>query len=300
MTQFLSHFDGKEIPWIYMPPLHNVLAVAGRIDFMQRIADQAGVNAVYDANEISNFLEWSGGKTKLPDTPLLERALKARGQSLNDTLVAYRKGKPDPTDRKINAMLKISSTQGRYYSIEFRGEDLPRSIHYHARLWIQANGLSSRFASNMRIGFLDRHDGKRNTEPLRFPRAGGVAYYNRHLFVDFTRNVFGTSISTSGNQLPGLHRALSPVVDIPYVTDPAIPEELQERYEKTKKIPGEEPQAIDVDLIRYKNEIGIFVNGICHLHLPCDPKSSKKIAVAIHIVGLKVMMRKLAIWELNE
>lgn len=100
--------------------------------------------------------------------------------------------------------------------------------------------------------------------------------------------------------MPGIHRALSPVIDIPYVADPDIPETLQERYEKNKNTPGEEPKAIDLDLIRYKNEMGIFVNGICHLHLPCDPESSKDIAVALHMVGLKVMMRKLAIWELTE
>ncbi len=300
VEQFFSHFEGKEIPWVYMPPLHNALVVSGRIDFMQRIADQAGTNAVYDPDTIKNFLQWTGGKVQLPEESLLQRALKARGPSLNDKLIGYRKGKPDPNGRKINSLLKISSMPGRYYSIEFQSDDLPRDIHYHARIWIQANGLSERFASNMRIGFVDRYDEDHGPIPLRYPRLGGVSFSHRHLFVSFTRSVYGTLISTSGNEMPGLHWALSPIIEIPYVADPDIPESLLERYEKTKRTPGDEPKPIDVDLIRYKNEMAVFVNGVRHLHLPSNPEPDRKISVALHIVGLKVTMKKLAIWELTE
>ncbi|MFK5921095.1 MAG: hypothetical protein QM496_02880 [Verrucomicrobiota bacterium] len=301
MERFLSHFEGKDIPWVYIPPLHNVLAVTGRIDFMQRIVEEAGDNCIYDNAVIKQFLEWTEGAVKWPEGSLLDRAKANRGESITGIFDSARRmgGRVFPAPA-IDEKLEIKTAPGSYYHTEYTSENIPQNFHYHIKAKMVATGLHRRWATRFRVSIADLYSEQEPIPPdLRFPKTSNPFVY-QFMNLNIGSNFYNTVVDTVGNSLPGMILNRQEVVSIPFIDRPALPENLQIRFKNEKSKYTKEPQAVDIDLIRYHNEMGIYVNGICFLHLPTDPEPTRKIDFNIHAVGLNMTIEQQQVWALED
>lgn len=307
MEKFLSHFEGKEIPWIYIPPLHNALVVTGRIDFMQRIAKEAGDNCVYDAAMLEQFLEWTGGETTWPEGSLLDRARANRGKSIagifktSQRVQVHQDGKrkedqlgPGPP---VEEPFGFSSPPGNYFHVEYVSEDIPQNIHQHLAVKLQANGIDSGWQTKFSIDWVNLYSAKKPPpKNTRFYRTSPKTF----LRFSTGTNYGETLVETAGNGMPGLILTHENIISIPFVENPILPGSLQEDFVKNKAKRSAEARVMEIDMIRYQSEIGIFVDGICYLHLPTDPKPKINIDLNIISLGMKVEIEEQAIWRLKD
>ena len=164
MEKFLSHFEGKEIPWVYIPPLHSALIVTGRIDFMQRIADVAGDNCVFDAATIDQFLKWTKGKSKWPEGSLLERARENRRRSIANKLTSSQRVQIIESRKRledrlspgppINSQFSFNSPPGGYSHFEYTSDKMPHNLHQNIIVKLQANGIDRGWPTKFRIDWV--------------------------------------------------------------------------------------------------------------------------------------------------
>ena len=301
MESFFGRFENEEdIPWVLIPPLQNALTVCGRIDFMERIEKIAGDNAVFTRPILDDFLNWTGNEKKLGKESLLKRAIAARGESLKDNFEPYKKGKPLKDGPEITEDLKFSPRPGHYYYVEHRQKELVKNLHYQAEIELAANGLTPRWSTQLRICFLNQYSEDHPApKTTRFPKSG-ISYPGRNLYLAMGRSIDGTKITTSGSEMPGIRFAVTDCIEIPFVANPDVHEDIREEFEKTKGNPGENPSPVKVDMIRMGSELGIFVNDICLLHLPADPNTTTPFAIHIHGVGVSAEIRKAKVWKLAQ
>ncbi len=301
MEKFLSHFEGKEIPWVYVPPLQRVLLVTGRIDFMQRIAEQAGDNCAFDAPVLEKFRQWTEGQTKWPEESLLDRAVAKRGDSIADIFTSSRRegSKLYPAD-PVDGALRYSTPPGSSFHIEFVSDKMPHNIHFHTTLKLKATGIDRKWQTKFRIDWAYLYpDGKKLPVNPRFPSTMYWTPARRFLHLSLGKVYSNSVLEVSALSLPGYTLTHETPLFIPFVKYPILPEFLVERFEESKDILAAEPKTMEIDMIRYHNEIGIFIDGICYLHLPTNPHPSKKIDLNMRSQGMNVAVEKQDVWELR-
>ncbi len=304
MEKFLAHFEGKEIPWIYIPPLQNVIAVTGRIDYMKRIADQAGDNAVFDSVTIKDFLTWTGGKTKFPQESLVKRVVAKRGELLNSKFKPYRDGKKPKDGEIMEKELQFTGDLKKLYycnyHAEFKPNKFPHNIHYQATIKLAAVGLNGTRFPIVRMGF-SRLTSKEFPidKTSRFPR-NGIAFYEQLLYLDIMRKTDGTFISTSASTLPGLTAVQSPIFTVPFIASPAMPAGDLDTVIARDEKDGKTQSSLTIDLIRLGSEIGLFIDGIPYIHIPTNPDDTGKFMIHLDSFGTEVEISDQELWELKD
>lgn len=309
MESFLAHFDARPLPWVYIPPLHDALAVCGRIDFMQRIEDEAGENCAFDKETIQRFLEWTDGEVKLPSVPLLERARSGQKVSINEIFESV----DDVTEEDRRALMgkpfSYASPPRFIYQVIFRpepsasGEErkIPHDIHYRLVATPFATGHDKKWSTNFRVGFTNIFAEDSHRPPERRYEMRGPALSMHSLDV-YLLKPFGsmTLLSTNANGFPGIHGRRKDDFVIIYIDDPKLPDAFSDRFEQSRDKLTAAPDPLEFDLIRKGNEIGAFVNGVCVVHLPVDPASKGEIEIAIRSMGMKVYVHEQDLWEFVE
>ncbi len=304
MDKFLAHFEGKEIPWIYIPPLQNVIAVTGRIDYMKRIADQAGDNTVFDPGTIKDFLVWTGGKVKFPQESLVKRAIAKRGELLNSKFKPYRGGKKPKEGEIIEKELQFTGDLKKLYYCNyhayFEPNEFPHNIHYHAVIKLEAVGLNGKRSPLVRMGFSHLSTKEFPLDKTsRFARSG-IAFYERLLYLGIMRKANGTWISTSASTLPGLNAIHSPIFAVPFVASPLMQTAVLDTITARDEKDGKTLSSLTVDLIRLGSEIGVFIDGIPYIHLPTDPDDTGKFMIHLDSVGTEVEITNQEFWGLKD
>ncbi len=310
LETFFYNFEGMEIPWAYIPGLHNALAVTGRIDFMQRIQKQAGRNCVFDDLVIDRFRNWRSGETKWPSESLLERAVKKRGDSITSIFESNVRLRNDlAPGPPAGESFVFDSQPGISDHVEFLSDEIPHNIHLHITMKMQSNGIRYRIMpADFNITFATLYpESVFGSEKSRFKRIGHH-FPHPYDFLNLQVNAFysGTqsSISASGNGLPGFYNRHSYDFGIPFVEGAELLGDVsgrsRENLEKEIKKRTAEAKAMEIDLICYHDEIGLFINGICYFHQPTDPNPERNVDLNIRERGAKLTIEKLDIWELTE
>ena len=326
LENFLSRFEGMEIPWIYIPALHNALVVTGRIDFMQQIEEQAGGNCVFDAAVIEQFRNWRKGETKWPAESLLKRAEKKRGESITSIFESNQRFQMDPNrsrmdPRRIPDEFVPGPLVGEEFvldtppnvvgHIEFTAEEIPHNIHLHVITKVQSNGiLYGRFPADFNITFASLYpETIFGSEKSRFySRGRNLHFPYPYCFLDLQMGTFYSgkqvTVSTSGNGLPGYYNRYCYSLEIPFVEGAKLegadnPGSI-ENLEKLIAMRTGEAEPMEIDLIRYKDEIGLYINGICYLHQPTNPEPERNIDLNFRERGAKMSVEELDIWTIKD
>jgi len=300
MERFLAHFEDEPIAWAYVPPLHEVLATTGRIDFMRRIAEVSGDHCVYDSETVEQFSRWTGGETTWPAGSLLERAEKRRGPVINDRFNEEEISRREGREKPLGELTEFESAPGSYFTRTYSPKgDIPHGVHHRATIKAKALGFQPPWMTVFRVALirnLPENEPRPETEPFE---SGGISFKWRLLQVRIARTMM-TKVSTSGNSLPGIRTDRNVPVSVPFVDDPQLPSHLSKVFERMKDRWTGEAQAVTLDLIRLGSEMGIFVDGICFLHLPADPEATDNFEVMLHSVGMKATVDQYDIWALKE
>jgi len=304
MESFFDRFDGVEIPWVYLPHLHNALVTTGRIDFMKQIADQAGDNCVFDISVVNQFLQWTNGETKFPDKSLLDRANENRGDLITNISRSARiKGKQKSKAFKLNEPVEISASPEFTDHSEYSVSKIPHNFHYHIESKIRLNGIVDNDRPIARLYFTNEINGKKENPSMKRFLRRTIPFSRQSLHLAFSSNFSYTVIEASGNKLPGLLLDRQKLITIPFVENPLLPETLQKEFETRQGSLVGPPLSIEIDLIRYRNEVGIFVDSICYLHLPANPIPSQDTnynTLVWDFLGMDVSIENQAIWKLKD
>lgn len=309
MEAFLGHFTDQPIPWVFIPPLHDVLLVSGRIDFMQRIEKEAGSNCAFDRETIERFLKWTNGEVTLPTRSLLERINEMEKVSINRLFESV----DDDTEEERYALMGkqfyYRSPPRFLYQVVYRPEEsavggtrpIPHDIHYNLFVTPFATGHDQKFATNFRVGFTYVHpeDEPPSHDPRFDMRGPPLPIHCVDVEID---KPFGnlSLISSNGDRHPGMRKRRMDEFAIAYIDDPKLPEPLGERFEKSRDTWTDIPDPLEFDLIRYGNEVAAFVNSICVLHLPTDPENNDEIEIALRSIGMEVYVHEQDLWELAQ
>lgn len=302
IDRFLGHFQKDEaMPWVYLPPLHEAAVVTGRIDLMTRIAKEAGLNCVFDEDTISKFLKWTGGETRFPQESLLQRAIANRGESIahrfTSTEIESRRGdRPGPP---LDGHIDVSRDPGETFNVEYTSDDIPHNIHYHLKADLKATGEKMRGRQTRLLLLLaslykDPHD----IPQIEKYSMASPSLDRRVLYLELNPVYSFTGIETSGSSLPGINQTYHGIAHLPYVNNPDLPDHLQGPFDASNGTWSRETGPITIDMIRYGCEVGIYVNGICVLHLPTDPNSTRKVDFNLHSTAIEIESEEQNMWEL--
>ena len=306
MEQFLARFETGPIPWPLIPPLHDVLVASGRIDFMQRIEHDAESGGVFDSDTIEQFLKWTDGETKWPEEKLLSRAIANRGESLNGLFNSENDITEEDLQNHFGREFSWRTRPGQYFGLTYNsdvekgggGGKIPQNFHYRISLTLFATGLHPRWGTSFRVGFSNVFEDV-NSAPLntRFAMSGMPLSFRR-LFVSLDKSYGVTSAATSANSLPGSLTKRARSFNISFIDDPVLPENFEKSFEANREKYTEIPAPIQIDLIRYNHEVGVFINGQCWLHQPTDPDPDRDLEFRLHSVGLEGYLHEQDIWEI--
>ena len=113
-----------------------------------------------------------------------------------------------------------------------------------------------------------------------------------------------TTLKTSGNGLPGFFLDKTYMTKLPFAEGAVFTntdrQESIDYFEKAIKKRTVEAKPMEIDLIRYRDEIGLFIDGICYLHQPTNPDPARNIDLNIQETGSKMAIEKFEIWRLRD
>ena len=209
--------------------------------------------------------------------------------------------------RKGNAYLggieprSIIKQRGDRFNVEYTSENIPHNIHYYLKANLKATGglqegYQTRFLLLLANLYEDPHD-----IPRREKYSMAADDLDRRvLFCKLDPYYSYTRIETTGSSLPGIEQTYHNVDFLPYVKNPELSDRMQKIFDSSNGRLSRETGPITVDMIRYGCEVGVYVNGLCVLHLPTEPDSTRAVDFNMHTTAIEIDSEEQNMWEITD